>query len=267
MLTYEIYVFIWMTITLFIFIFYRFFNILLSPFLFIINLIKKEYYRYFSLNSLKKEVLNKENIEQNIQKDTSINEDINIKYEERKNRRVNKLFLEVRVAKEKWDLDTYEKKLIEILSYDEENIRALEMLSNLYINLWKDKKAFSILKKLIQIDMQNDNAIWNLSKIYMEIWEIDTAKVLIEKAIDINNNNHRYYVTYADILYNKWELEKSVEAIHKVLDIKPNNVIYLDALASLYEELWEPLKAKSYRLKIIDLEPDYDKAKEKIKLF
>ena len=267
MLTYEIYVFIWMTITLLIFIFYRFLNIFLLPFIYIVNFLKKEYYKHFSLNALKKEILDKNNDEQKIEDDTFVEKKVDSKKAEKEKYKISKLFLEVKISKERWNLEDYEKKLIEILSYDEENIRALEMLSNLYINLWKNKKAFSLLKKLIQIDMQNDNAIWNLSKIYMDMWEIDTAKVLIEKAIDINSNNHRYYITYADILYNKWELEKAVEAIHKVLDIKPNNVIYIDALASLYEELWDFSKAKSCWIKIIDLEPDYDKAKEKIKSF
>lgn len=267
MLIYEIYVFMWMTIILFICIFYKFLNVLLLPFIFIINFLKKEYYRYFSLNTLKKEVLDKENIEQNMQKDSYIDKQIYTKKEEKQKYRVNKLFLAVRIAKERWDLDTYEKKLIELLSYDEENIKALEMLSSLYINLWKNKKSFSLLKKLIQIDMQNDNAIWNLSKIYIDMWEVDTAKVLIEKAIDINPNNHRYYVTNADILYNKWELEKALESMYKVLDMKPNNIIYLDAIASLYEELWEFLKAKAFWIKIIDLEPEYDRAKEKIQSF
>jgi len=266
MLSYEIYIFTWITIILFIFIFYRFLNIFLWPFVFIISFLKKEYYKYFSLNVLKKEILEKKRDEKTIEKDID-NKNMNTQKQEKIKDVVSKLFLEIQIDKERWKLDSYEEKLINILSYDENNIKALEMLSNLYINLWKDKKAFPLLKKLIQIDMQNDNAIWNLSKIYIDMWEIDTAKVLIEKSIDINSNNHRYYVTYADILYNKWELEKAIDAINKVLEIKPNNVIYLDALATLYEELWDVLKAKSCWLKIVDLEPDYEKAKEKLQSF
>jgi len=305
---YEIYFFIFITLFIVVLTFYKFFLFLLSPIKYIFSYIKKEYYKYFKLNSIKKQILaenesnwdsnsnnneieskfktflknidlfhifteeekkdietNKNNLENNnkIKEENEIKETEKVKVVKIKSK-IDKLFLKIEVEKQKWDIEKLEKLLIEVLSIDENNIKALNMLSNLYINLWKDKKAFPLLKKLIQLDMKNDEAIWNLSKLYLELWEIDTAYVLIQKAISINNKNHRYFVTYADILYNKWELEKAIEAIETVLKLKPNNVIYLDAIASLYEELWEYKKAKAYWLEILDLEPDYTKAKEKL---
>lgn len=265
MLALEIYTFFWISLLLIWFLFYRFLNIFLFPFLIVINFFKKEYYKYFSLNSIKKDLLNKPKELGNVV-NNAVSE-VAPELEDKVKHKVSKLFLEAKIVREQWKLDDYEKKLIELLSFDENNVDALEMLSNLYINLWKDKKAFSLLKKLIQIDMQNDNAIWNLSKIYMELWEIDTSYILIQKALEINPKNHRYYVTYADILYNKWELEESIIAIEKVLEIKPKNVLYIDALASLHEEIGNFSKAKSYWLEILDLEPTYERAKEKIKNF
>jgi len=261
MLAYEIYVFIWVSLILFIFLFYRFFLWLLSPFIWIFSSIKKWYYKVFSLNKIKQQVLEeqKSDTENNVKKD-NLPVDISKSTKEK----IDRLFLKLEVLKQKWDLDGMEKKLIEILAIDENNIKALETLSNLYINLWKEKKAFPLLKRLIQVDMENDIAIWNLSKIYLNLWEVDTAEILIKKAIDINSNNHRYYVTLADILYNKWDFEWAIEAIQKVLQIKPNNVIYMDALATLYEEIWESNKAKALWFEILELEPDYEKAREKL---
>jgi hypothetical protein len=43
--------------------------------------------------------------------------------------------LQLEVFRQKGDLDAMEQKLNEILSIDENNLKALEMLSNLYINL------------------------------------------------------------------------------------------------------------------------------------
>jgi len=90
-----------MTITLLIFIFYRFLNIFLFPFIFTINFLKKEYYRHFSLNTLKKKILDKKETEQKIQKDTYSEKKIDSKKEEREKRKINKLFLEVQIAKER----------------------------------------------------------------------------------------------------------------------------------------------------------------------
>jgi len=278
---YEIYIFLWVSVLIIILLFYRFFSLLFTPFVIIWDYIKKEYYKIFKLNSIKKQILEEDGKHENVKwvftksldlinifsKNKPIEKEIiTDKNKVLKNKsKINNLFLKAEVAKQKWKIEDFEKILIEILSIDENNIKALDMLSNLYINLWKDKKAFSLLKRLIQLDMENDSAIWNLSKLYLELWEIDTARILIEKALSLNSHNHRYYVTYADILYNKWELEKAIDAIKNVLEIKPKNVIYLDALASLYEEIWDDAQAKAYWLQVLDLEPDYEKAKEKLK--
>ena len=218
------------------------------------------YYRMSSLNKIKEQVLNGSiDQQEHTRNEKKIENDRDLK------NKLDRLFLQVEVFKQKWDVESLEKKLIEILSVDENNQKALEMLSNLYINLWKKKKAFPLLKKLIQIDMENDTAIWNLAKIYLDLWEIDTAEILINKAISLNDKNYRYYVTYADILYNQWKLEEAINAIQKVLYLRPNNVIYMDALATLYEEIGDSKKAKALWLKILEIEPDYEKAKEKIK--
>jgi len=258
MLAYEIYLFWFITISIIILIFYNFLSYIFFPFTWIYNQIKIQYHKIFSLNKLKKQIL---------ENNTEIQELKEIKKEEntaKVKNKLKKLVLEIEFARQKWDINTLEQKLVEILSYDEDNIKFMEMLSNLYINLWKEKKAFSLLKKLIQLDMQNDNAIWNLAKLYLDLWEIDTSYILIQKTININPNNYKYYVTYADILYNKWELEQAIQAIQKVLEIKPNNSIYLDALASLYEEIWNFQKAKACWLNILDIDPNYEKAKEKL---
>ncbi len=258
MLTYEIYLFWLITALIIILLFYNLIYYVFLPFIWIFNRIKVQYHKIFSLNKLKKQVL---------ENNTKVKNETNIEKVKDNNRikdKIKKITLEIEFARQKWDINTLEQKLIEALSYDENNVKFMEMLSNLYINLWKDKKAFSLLKKLIQIDMQNDNAIWNLSKLYLELGEIDTASILIQKTISINPNNFKYYVTYADILYNKWELEQAIQAIQKVLEIKPNNSIYLDALASLYEEIWEIQKARACWLNILDIDPNYEKAKEKL---
>jgi len=258
MLIYEIYLFFIVTVAIIAALLYKFIFRLVSPVFKVVSYLWKQYYKITNLNKVKDQVL-----EGNMKKKE--NAVLNHTNSWRNRKKLNKLFLQVELFKQKWDLNQLEKKLIEILSIDENNKKALEMLSNLYIMLWKEKKAFPLLKKLIQIDMENDGAIWNLSKIYLDLWEIDTAEILIKKAVSLNPNNHKYYVTLADILYNKWKLEEAAEAIKKILQIKPNNVIYMDALATLYEEIGEERKAKAIWLEILDLEPDYEKAKEKIK--
>jgi tetratricopeptide (TPR) repeat protein len=163
MLVSEIYLFLLVTGALVVLLFYKFFFRLLTPLFWLIDSIKKWYFKVTSLNKIKEQVFNQEDTVQEETKDEIQKNTQKLKH------KLDRLFLQLEVFRQKGDLDAMEQKLNEILSIDENNLKALEMLSNLYINLGKEKKAFPLLKRLIQIDMENDNAIWNLAKIYLNL--------------------------------------------------------------------------------------------------
>ena len=179
-------------------------------------------------------------------------------------RKVDRLLIEADRHKKRWDVNNYEKKLVECLSLVPDEPVVLDNLSDLYLNLWKDKKAFPLLKKLIQKDVNNDKAIWNLSKIYLNNSEMDTSLLLIEKAIELRNDNPRYWITKAEIVYNKDNLEEAIEYAKSALKLRPENLMYIEWVAMLYEEIWDKTRAKKYRLMILDLEPNYEIAREKL---
>ncbi len=179
-------------------------------------------------------------------------------------RKVDRLLIEADRYKNKWDVSNYEKKLVESLSVVPDEPVVLDNLSDLYLNLWKDKKAFPLLKKLIQRDVNNHKAIWNLSKIYLNNSEIDTSLLLIEKAIELKSDNPRYWITKAEIVYNKDNLEDAIECAKSALKLRPENLMYIEGVAMLYEEIWDKTRAKKYRLRILDLEPNYEIAREKL---
>lgn len=179
-------------------------------------------------------------------------------------RKVDRLIIEAERFKNRWDVNNYEKKLVECLSVVPDEPVILDSLSDLYLNLWKDKKAFPLLKKLIQKDVNNHKAIWNLSKIYLNNSEMDTSLLLIEKAIDLKDDNPRYWITKAEIVYNKDNLEEAISCAKSALKLRPDNLMYIEWVAMLYEEIWEKTRAKKYRLMILDLEPNYDIAREKL---
>ncbi len=178
--------------------------------------------------------------------------------------KLERIKVQALAAKERWKLDTYEKKLIEGLSIDPENLEFLKMLSTYYFNIWKYKKSLPLLKKILDIKSDEDVSLWQMGKIYLESGDIDTAYYFIQKAIEINKKNPKYYITLAEIYYEKDQISKSIKALQECVKLRPSNINYLLSLASLYEDIWEFQNAKKYYFKVLELDPTNEIAKSRL---
>ena len=265
MLLTEIYVWLVLSVLIILIFFEKLLNFFVKRlFIFPINIFKR-YKEKINLNEIKKEFIDNKTNSINIEKTGDIpqtttkvdNELTKIKFE--------KLQIHAKKFKEKWDIHNYEKKLVESLVLIPENIDVLDQLVNLYCFTWKTKKAFSLLKKLIQLDTNNHKAIWQLSKIYLENSETETALLIINKVLELKKDNPRYRMTKAEILYNKDNIQEAINCSKQALKQRPDNIMYLESVATLYEELWETKQSKKYWLKILDIEPNYETARERFK--
>ncbi len=200
---------------------------------------------------------NQENKENQYTKEETSNKEI-------LNKKIEKIRFQAKSLKEKWDLEKYEKKIIEWLSYDGENLELLKMLGDLYFSTGNNKKALPILKKILEKDSNDHKTIWQVWQIYFEKEEFETAKLLINKAILLKNNNPKYYVSMAEIMYNTEELEEAINNMEKAVKLRPQNVNYLLAVASLYEEINNNNMAKRYYFKVLEIDQTHELAKEKV---
>jgi tetratricopeptide (TPR) repeat protein len=175
------------------------------------------------------------------------------------------LRLEAITHRERGRHDLYEKKLIEALAIDPENIELLKMLGDYYFDSGKFIKAISILKKVVNTDPQNHKAVWQIWQIYLFENQLETAKLLVEKAIILKDDNPKYYISLVEILYQLWNLKDAIKALEKVLKLRPTHIDYLLWIATLHEENSEPTKAIIYYSKIIELDPMHEIAKAKLK--
>lgn len=183
---------------------------------------------------------------------------------QRQKKLLEKIKYEALLSKEKWKIDEFEKKLVEWLAIDPENLEFHQMLADLYFTLGNYKKALTLLKKVIEIEPQDHKAIWQIGEIYLSKWEFETAELLIEKAIDMKPSNPKYHISMVEVYYNTDRKDQAIVALEKVVKLRPANVPYLLALADLYFEMNDMENAQRYYFRVLEYEPSNVKAKAKL---
>jgi len=178
---------------------------------------------------------------------------------------LERIVYEALTLKKEWKIDEYEKKLIEWLAIDPNNLEITKQLAELYFTIWDHKKALSLSKKIIEEDPDDHNAIRQIWEIYLLTWDLKTSEILVEKAINLKPTNPKYYISMVEILYNTERKKEAIDCMEKIVKLRPTNTNYMMTLADLYEEIDESDNAKKYFFKILELEPSNEKAKRKIK--
>ena len=97
--------------------------------------------------------------------DTISEHPVTVEIAEKQKKLLEKLKYEALVAKEKGKLEEYEKKLIEWLAIDENNLDLHKLLADLYFTLGLHKKSLSLLKKIIELDPQDHKPIWTVGEL------------------------------------------------------------------------------------------------------
>ncbi len=183
------------------------------------------------------------------------------KQKEKAQKKIHEVKMSALTHKERGRLDDFEKKLIEWLALDPDNIEFQTRLSDYYFDQGNYVKAQSILKKIVNSSPSNHKAIRQIGQIYVHQNDLDTAKILIEKAISVKQDNPKYWISLVDIQYSQWLIKDALQSMEKVLKLRPTKIDYLLWIASLHEENSEPNKARMYYSKIIELDPLQEDAK------
>ncbi len=203
------------------------------------------------------------NNEEIIDEEVETQQDKNIILKQKK--LLERIVYEASIFKKDWKIDDYEKKLIEWLAIDPQNLEITKQLAELYFTIWDHKKSLSLSKKIIERDPEDHNAIRQIWEIYLLTWDLKTAEILIEKSINLKPTNPKYYISMVEIFYNTERKKEAIDSMEKIVKLRPTNTNYMVTLADLYEEIDDYDNAKKYYFKVLELEPSNDKAKRKIK--
>ncbi len=223
-----------------------------------------------NLKNIKETLIEKtsdEKISQESYEDTKITEEdeqIATSNKELLTKKLERIKYQAISLKEKWELDKYEQKLVEWLSYDSDNMDITKMLADYYFSTGYHKKALPLLKKILEKESNNHKAIWQIWQIYLEKEDLETAKLLISKAIYLKNDNPKYHVSMAEVMYSMEEAKEAIWYMENAVKLRPYNLNYLLATASLFEDIWENENSKKYYFKVLEIDPTNELAKEKL---
>lgn len=178
---------------------------------------------------------------------------------------LNKLRTEALRAKEKGQIDIYEKKLIEWLSLEPQYPEFLKLLADHYFHTNHYKKALSLLKRLLDGDKKNHRAMRQMGEIYLSHGDVKTAEIMIEQAVKYQQNNPKYLYSLVDIKYNTGQVDDAIYLMERILKLRPTNIEYLIATAMLYEQNEDRDRARRYYATILEYDPDNHTAQHKLK--
>jgi tetratricopeptide (TPR) repeat protein len=211
-------------------------------------------------NWLKKAQENVKVMEKKYQRETEV--------EETRTKSINELFAEAKALISSQNYPLAEKNLIEIIARDKKDIRAYEMLAELYRLSKSYDQAEEVIKYLIKLRSlkfrKNKNAEIKKEKIE------DTEAELLE-TIDLDNELGRYYDDLAKVYELADKKDKALDCYLRANAIEPNNPKFLDKVVELAIIVGDKgLASKTYRrLKEINPEngklADFKEVLEKMK--
>lgn len=122
-----------------------------------------------------------------------------------------------------------EKKLIEIISFDSQNIEVFRLLGEVYFeqkNYNDSREAFKHVVKLLENEEEEES----LAEIYFDLALIDQAEEnweaateMMKKTLKLNPNNPRYLDTMLEISIINKDKISALDAFEKLEKINPEN--------------------------------------------
>jgi len=129
--------------------------------------------------------------------------------------KIDILFSEAKDLEIKEEIETAEKKLIEIISLDSKNIKAFRWLADIYHKEKNYSEAKQTLLHILKLIESDEEKKININDFNDEIKDIDLYRASI-------------YFKIALIEKDAKNFSSSLEYINKTLKIEPNNPRYLD---------------------------------------
>lgn len=180
---------------------------------------------------------------------------------------LQKVKYEALLCKQRNDLAWYEKKLIEWLILDPDDIDIYRQLADFYFSEGKYTKALSMFRKILLFDPEDHHALWQIGEIYIEQWQYEDAQVFVEKALSLSPDNPKYYISLIDITIAKEEFDQALIYLEKIVGLRPRNISYIMALGEMYEKLWRKEDAKTTYFRVLEIDPLHIDVKHILKRF
>ncbi|MBT4277412.1 tetratricopeptide repeat protein [Candidatus Falkowbacteria bacterium] len=160
------------------------------------------------------------------------------------------------------NLDLAEKKFVEALNLDPQNIKAYEGLSEIYMKLDQDDQAIEVLNHIIKIEENNSQAYFKLGQINFNQGDIKEAREYYLKAVKFKPHYPPILLALANVCQSLEFNEEALSYLKEAVTIESGNPKYLDRLIELSIILKDKNLAETSLSKLKEINPENKKINE-----
>jgi len=175
---------------------------------------------------------------------------------------IDQLFSQAEELRKRDDLDSAEKKYIEIIGLDSKNIKAFKELGHIYF----EKKAFEEAKQtfehILKLKEDDEDIYENLAQIAKEKGDLDEARDEYLKSININEQNAQTYFNLTEVYQAMGKMPEAVSTLKKALKIEPANPRYLDTMLEISIIIKDKALASGTYKSLLKTNPENNKLEE-----
>jgi len=172
------------------------------------------------------------------------------------------LFSQAEEFKRLDDLDSAEKKYIEIIGFDSKNIKAFKELGRVYFEKKEYEEAKQTFEHILKLKEDDEDVYENLAGIAKERGNFDEARDEYLKSININKQNAQTYYSLASVYQAMGKWSEAVKTLKKALKIEPANPRYLDTMLEISIIIKDKALALDAYQKLLKANPENNKIAE-----
>jgi len=175
---------------------------------------------------------------------------------------VEQLFSQAEELKKRDDLDSAEKKYIEIIGLDSKNLKAFKELGRIYFEKKEFEEAKQTFEHILKLKGDDEDIYENLAQIAKEKGDLGQARDEYLKSINLNKQNAQTYFSLAEVYQAMGKLEEAARALKKALKIEPANPRYLDIMLEISIIIKDKALALEAYQKFLRANPENNKLEE-----
>lgn len=175
---------------------------------------------------------------------------------------IDQLFSQAEELKKRGDLDSAEKKYIEIIGLDSKNLKAFKELGRIYFEKKEFEEAKQTFEHILKLKEDDEDIYDNLAQIAKEKGDLNEARDEYLKLININKQNAQTHFRLAEVYQVMGKFLEAARSLKKVLKIEPANPKYLDTMLEISIIIKDKALALNTYEKLLKANPENNKLME-----
>lgn len=176
--------------------------------------------------------------------------------------KLEQLFIQAEEFRKHDDLDSAEKKYIEIIGLDSKNIQAFKELGRVYFDKKEYEEAKQTFEHILKLKEDDEDIYNNLAQIAKEKGDLSEARDEYLKSININKQNAQAYFSLATVYQAMGKWSETIKNLKKALKIEPSNPKYLDTMLEISIIIKDKVLALDTYQKLLKTNPENNKIVE-----